>query len=45
MLKIYRTRDKLLTRAGREFIQLARDIFSGVRDDQILTQFRFGSFQ
>ena len=44
-ISVYRLKNKLLTRAGREFIQLSRDIFSGVRDDQILTQFRFGSFQ
>lgn len=40
---VCRLKSKLLTRAGREFISLAREIYSGVSAGQIPPQFHFES--
>ena len=42
-ISVCRLKSKLLTRAGREFISLAREIYSGVSAGQIPPQFHFES--
>ena len=44
-ISVCRLKSKLLTRAGREFINLARDIYREVNTDQIPPQFHFGPLQ